>query len=200
MMKLLLTSASVIAWLGCHAAQSQQVFGVPAAKDAIRGDIYYDCDAASGHTSQWSRTIEPAGSVTGTLFIREVRHDPEWAAFGGVMVSGPLPENLVGIEVTINGSATSLRAQLRYPKASPNAAAKRVELAHAPTGGMQFALQWQANTLRARVDPAGAWSEVPLPFKPERLWLACSTGNVVFHSVSVTTQVPAAPVEPKDHP
>jgi hypothetical protein len=189
----LVTAVSAIALLGCRASQSQQVVGAPAAKDFIRGQIYYDCDAASGHTSQWSRMIEPAGSVTGSLFITEVRHDDDWVTFGGLMVSGPLPRNTVGINVTLDPAAMELRAQLRAPKATSDGA----ELGRAPTSGIQFALEWDAHKLRARIDPTDPWSEVALPFTPERLWLVCSTGNVIFHSISLTAPAPSdAPVPP----
>jgi hypothetical protein len=187
-----------IALLGCTTNQSQLVRGTPASSAVLRGEIYYDCDAASGHTSQWSRTIEQTGSVTGTLFIRELRTDDNWAPFGGVLISGPLPDNPVGMQVTADPTATMLLAELRPPKRRWKA--PPVELGSAPTSGIQFALQWDASKLQVRVDPAEPWTEVALPFKPERLWLVCATSNVVFHSVSVTSAPPASVTSPPPAP
>ncbi len=192
--------ATLAVTIGCNATQSNsvQVSGVPAYREVMRGDIYYDCDTTAGHTSQWSRTIDPTGSATGTLFIKELRHDDKLPPFGGVLVGGPAIDNPVGITVTLDRSRTSLLAEVRYPKRGPATGRARLELGRAPTSGIQFALQWEGNKLQMRVDPATPWTDVHLPFKPERLWLVCATSTVVFHSITVTTPSASGVTTPKE--
>lgn len=176
------TLAHCLALAACGGPGTTHVAGAPGAHDIARGDMFFDCDAAAGHISQWSRAIEPAGSVTGALFVTEARYHPDWKPFARVAITGADANTRAGIEVTLGKTATTLLAHLRVPGDT-----RSIELARAPTSGARFELKWAGQTLQVRTAPTTPWMDVPLGFVPERIWLECSSSDAVFHDVTITT-------------
>jgi hypothetical protein len=148
---------------------------------------YFDCDTPPGKFSEWNRTIAAKTlHATGTIELKESRHDPRWYPVGSVwfVASGEFDE--AGIQAFVAPDSPDY-LQVRLAKTVPRVDAPIFVSLIWKDVPIPFSLSLSAsNVLTATV--AGKTQSITLAaFAPAKFSLACSTGDFHFKDVRVVS-------------
>jgi hypothetical protein len=163
---------------------------VPLAALPASPAISWDCNVEAEHFTNWTHDISAAsGHITGTAYFRAIRVPSEWFPLASATIRGTGKGDFAGVNFIryprpgdstaphiVHGKPDGSADQLWYQK-------QRVSLG-AP---LRFELRWTADQLDVRFPPDPAWSTLRLSFTPVRFHLGCSSGEVIFHDVTITS-------------
>lgn len=179
---------ALLALAACHNAPRRVgVRGVPNVVDVENDGIgtFFDCDTAS--SSEWSQPIANIGRARGALFIAA---SIEPGVTARVLLLPRDRKSRFGLMINLGKRWRTLEPAATYTTSTQPE--RFVRLHPQSIRGVAFELEWNERHARLRLDGNGPWLEVDLDFAPERFALRCTTGEAVFHAVSVTAQVPEA--------
>lgn len=182
---------ALVAVCACHQVQRPTwVRGVPLVEDVQNDAIgtFFDCDAAAGVMAEWSQPVGSVGRAQGALFIAKVQHGSDSVPSAGVVLFSHARQGRVGLTIKLDNRWRSLEPTVRYAAngASNDELSQRLKPRN--IRGMSFEMEWNGQHARLRLEPNAPWLELDLAFVPERFALQCSTGETVFHAVSVTSE------------
>lgn len=156
------------------------------------GANHFDCVTTAGHFDSWKQNITTSsGLITGSVYFRSTWEPDQWEPNAMIVVLGKehtdevagisygKPPNLhkyVGVELEYlvpgSGMQTTWHKQL---------------LANLGAD-MRFELRWSGDRVEARFPPnEQQWAPMPLAFVAQRVALVCSSAEVVFHDVSISS-------------
>lgn len=146
----------------------------------------FECDTPAGHFSFWQRTTS-GGEITvaGMMTVHEVRKDRKWSAVANIVLTTHTDaRRRFGIHVYADRSVSDqlFLSLLKVGGQDP------IGLGFLPRGKdpIPFKLKLDASGLLT-ASVAGVEASTPLgAFKPEKLELACSTGDFHFSNIVVS--------------
>jgi hypothetical protein len=145
----------------------------------------YECDTPGGHYSSWSMTTQaPALVVTGTLRLNEMIADKRWTTVVNVYIrGGDDGKTTYGFRAyDVDRQQKSLHLELLKPGGHEDIGGDPMRKGQKP---VKFRLELSATgTLRATVGGAEKSTELG-SFKPQKIELGCSTGDVSFADVRI---------------
>jgi hypothetical protein len=197
---------AVTVWIACalaiqgvactHQAELHVVNGtLPIQALGSLGDNHYDCDVPANHFSNWTHDVLAAsGIVTGTAYFRAIRVPAEWHPAASITLRGKGSKESAGVTfIRFPQPPDSTAVHLLY--VTPGGGLQRLWFDHRrmPLGSeIRFELRWAGNRLEMRLPPDTAWTPVPMAFAPKRLHLGCTSSEVIFHHVTISSPAPNA--------
>ena len=166
---------------------------VPLAALPASPDIRWDCNVEADHFTTWTHDVAAAsGHITGTAYFRAIRVPSEWFPSASMSIRGEGKGDFAGVKfIRYPRPADSTAPQIVHGRPDGSAAQAWYKKQRVPLGApLQFELRWTADQLDVRFPPDPEWTTVQLSFAPARFALGCSSGEVVFHDVTITSPAP----------
>jgi hypothetical protein len=154
------------------------------------GEIHFDCVSHAGRFEKWEHEVSPAsGMITGSLYFRSIWVPNKWIPVATVLIAGKPDAHTERAGLGFGREhADTMRPELVYE--DPRRGFTRTwykQLAANLGADMRFELRWVGTRAEVRFPPNEEWSPVPMAFTPERVTLACSSSEVIYHDVTVTS-------------